>query len=952
MTSKLNNFQESIRQEIVDALTSAPHNGQKSGQRVDKIVCIHCDQPEAWTHVADPFTVHCNRKNKCQHGSTHVKAYAPALFEDFAKKSPPTKKDPTATATAYLQSRGLNTDLITSQYGQGKIAGFHTVAITPEWSKLAWHRLIGKEGKNKGKWDAGAKYGGKAYTTSNDFSAANEIWIVEGAVNLWTLEQVGFRGAATMGTGNVPTELYESINKSIPIILAFDADRAGEIATAKNKEKLKEIGFGDVKIAMAPDGQDWNDLLTRGALAPERLSTTIADARFRGRLFEAANPKEYMRILYEWRGYGSNEFSRVFSFHYSLYHGSKDNDDFKVEELADARIKAPYKVIAENGDHSLVVVVETPDKAISIDVPAEIMTGTKFHELVLRKTGRLIPDQKQPLRKLFKYLRAGAKAEIRDTDAIGYDSKSRWFLFRHGAYDVSGKVIKPEEGGEYRYRGHRYLRGLPFKDAILEIDEAPLQPSQFVRLVAKAFGGKGMLALGFWVSSTYSTQIFNYYHKFPFLSMYGENKTGKSTFSRILNRAFNFADTEGFGINKSTSVKAIERTLSQFSSMCLPLAEWTDQSKFTEEHTLNLYSRLPLYSIAARTQDKTVLDFPFRCSIAFVMNNDPFSRAETKERVVSMRFRQSDNSAETLSALKQLQRMPKAKLATIGDQLLKNRQNWEATDSNGRAIIVNKTEALCEWMLQQDVNNERVVENHCVPLAAFEMFLELHCKDIPSTERDALLETAKFYALGISRDKAENAITELAEADTMLSIAFELKDDEDAKWVKWNAKTRRLHISLKGYIEDHVKQVQNRTTLKEECKRHRNYVKTDQARVKSGSTRCHIFEFPPDTIIGGQDSADVEPPAQSPPQHMSPPPMAPVEDIDAAVAVYRDVQYTHEGSHLMLSQFRALCIKKYPEVFNIRKFDDFTSNQKFQNRFSVDLKTTLVSIKEDKNKDV
>jgi hypothetical protein len=334
------------------------------------------------------------------------------------------------------------------------------------------------------------------------------------------------------------------------------------------------------------------------------------------------------------------------------------------------------------------------------------------------------------------------------------------------------------------------------------------------------------------------------------------------------------------------------------------------------------------------------------------MNNDPFSRAETKERVVSMRFRQSDNSAETLSALKQLQRMPKAKLATIGDQLLKNRQNWEATDSNGRAIIVNKTEALCEWMLQQDVNNERVVENHCVPLAAFEMFLELHCKDIPSTERDALLETAKFYALGISRDKAENAITELAEADTMLSIAFELKDDEDAKWVKWNAKTRRLHISLKGYIEDHVKQVQNRTTLKEECKRHRNYVKTDQARVKSGSTRCHIFEFPPDTIIGGQDSADVEPPAQSPPQHMSPPPMAPVEDIDAAVAVYRDVQYTHEGSHLMLSQFRALCIKKYPEVFNIRKFDDFTSNQKFQNRFSVDLKTTLVSIKEDKNKDV
>ena len=62
----------------------------------------------------------------------------------------------------------------------------------------------------------------------------------------------------------------------------------------------------------------------------------------------------------------------------------------------------------------------------------------------------------------------------------------------------------------------------------------------------------------------------------------------------------------------------------------------------------------------------------------FVMNSEPFTKAEVKERVVSVRFRQSDNDSETLEAMKGLKAIPRAKLATIGDQLLKDRQKWEA----------------------------------------------------------------------------------------------------------------------------------------------------------------------------------------------------------------------------------------------------------------------------------
>ena len=62
--------------------------------------------------------------------------------------------------------------------GRG-VDGFDTVSVNPSWSKdKAWHRCIGRQSKGKVKWDTGAKYAGKAYTTDQDFLKADEIWIV------------------------------------------------------------------------------------------------------------------------------------------------------------------------------------------------------------------------------------------------------------------------------------------------------------------------------------------------------------------------------------------------------------------------------------------------------------------------------------------------------------------------------------------------------------------------------------------------------------------------------------------------------------------------------------------------------------------------------------------------------------------------------------------------------
>ena len=52
--------------------------GRVSGSNITRIVCPSCGKPEAWTKVADPVTIQCNRGNHCG-VRTYAKTFAPHL---------------------------------------------------------------------------------------------------------------------------------------------------------------------------------------------------------------------------------------------------------------------------------------------------------------------------------------------------------------------------------------------------------------------------------------------------------------------------------------------------------------------------------------------------------------------------------------------------------------------------------------------------------------------------------------------------------------------------------------------------------------------------------------------------------------------------------------------------------------------------------------------------------
>ena len=297
-----NSYYESIREDLIAHLQGM--GGRVSGSNITKIVCPSCGKPEAWTKVADPATIHCNRGNHCG-VRTHAKTFAPHLFGNWEKRHPPSKKDPKATARAYLKSRSLDPDKFGFEQGTRKEQGktITTVAFQCPWTDRRWHRLLdipkGIEGKTR--WDKGEGEGYQGQAWANgEIDPKKELWITEGIFEVLSLQQgADLQAAATFSASHIPSKFYESLDRSQKIVIALNSDRAGQEGTEKNIQTLQELGFKDVVAAQPPYGKDWNDLLVAGAFDEEKREQTIEKALWSGRLLRAESFKEYREIYEE-----------------------------------------------------------------------------------------------------------------------------------------------------------------------------------------------------------------------------------------------------------------------------------------------------------------------------------------------------------------------------------------------------------------------------------------------------------------------------------------------------------------------------------------------------------------------------------------------------------------------------------------------------------------------------
>ena len=717
--------------------------GQVSGENITKIICPSCEKPEAWTKVADPATIHCNRGNHCG-VRTHAKTFASHLFGNWEKRHPPSKKDPKATARAYLKSRSLDPDKFEFEQGTWKEQGktITTVAFQCPWTDRRWHRLLdipkGIEGKTR--WDKGEGegYQGQAWT-NGEIDPKKELWITEGIFEVLSLQQgADLQAAATFSASHIPKQFYESLERSQKIVIALNSDRAGQEGAEKNIQTLQELGFKDVVASQPPYGKDWNDLLVAGAFDEEKREQTIEKALWSGRLLRAESFKEYREIYEEnYKGEDGHYHGLLEYRGETWFCGTKtlkEELESTQTKVCDATVRRAFTQLVEereyNAEHRYFLRINPVGRTTRIieASAAELVNGNQARIMLKQRADVLLLDSSTPIiNALVTRLEREKSPVVRMVDRLGYDKKSDCWLFGRFLYTSQGKRV---EANEFGYFDQQEVRSKTSESVSNKLRLADLKNT--IGLLHRIYGNAGVYALSYYVAALLKHEFMGEYLAFPYMSCVGPKGAGKTTLIYFLNNCF-FQNWEGIVAAKNTTPKALARKLYHRSSLVTPYLESNRALINIDENSLlNAYQGGSLYDRAANSNDADTVSLPFDAALAFVQNVEPFRSGPLKERVITLSFKNAEDGGVTeasIKAMSEMKRLDAAARAGIGHRIF---QNIQAI----RDKIFNSLEENISGLREGGISSPRVAYHYAILLSTCEALLEV--AGIGETEAESL----------------------------------------------------------------------------------------------------------------------------------------------------------------------------------------------------------------------
>jgi hypothetical protein len=828
------NFNQNLINKICERLQTDNPKFKISGAYINGLKCPACGKIDGFAHADNPMAILCHRNNECGI-NTPVKDIYPDLWRDLTKDYPPTPSNPTATARAYLESRGLNPDLI--EFKQGKIYDRDTKkeyqSLVIEFDGVKFERLIDYSGKDKNRLNA---YKGKVFETNGALNPdCEKVFVVEGVINALSLEQCGYPAIATYSSGSIPKEWYES-NQHKQFVLAFDNDNAGIKGIQKTIDCFKELGITHYSIALTPRGKDWNDLLVGNQLN----ATTLEKSYWQGRLSFAKSALNYFEIYRE----RYEKSTLIFEFEHWTYKGylspvKVDGETIfepNVKPLIDCTVKLLHSVIDDSLDDKqrmehYIELESIREGKGRIRLDATELTRLDSFKTAMQNHRQLFYGNSDDLTNFASYLfnQKPKPPKIRALSTIGYDEKSGGFYFPKFMYDIDGRRI--DANAEKFFSNANIKPFMSSSDTVINrIDDIDL--TKFITDLHGAYGNKGLIALGYYVSSLFSHDIFEHYGFFPFLSLYGSPHAGKSFISRLLNRCL-FVDSEGQTMTASNTAKGELRKISQKSSLVCALLEGRkDKSRFDYDSILPLYNRNALYSRATTSQDNRTHDLPLKAAMSFVWNHECFTLKAAKERVISLHFADSDLTEATGKAWIELNNYSPEQLAGVGHYLLTNRKFFE------NKLI--KSCQLCAMTLKSNgINVTRIAENHAIALAGIATLLEsLKIESVAGV--DDVIDDLVNYTIERAKDKLETAKSESHLADYFFESIEHLTTTDG---VATNANNELvIHLpKVLAHLQQNNNGFNNKAELISELKRHDRFIGVKTS--KCFNKPCDAYHF-------------------------------------------------------------------------------------------------------------
>ncbi len=859
-----------------------------------------------YANAENPWVVTCGR-GSCG-AQYHVKDLFSDLFDDWSKRHPPTKEEPTASAIAYLSfNRGFDLALIKGWFSQenywdrARDIGSATVRFEmPEGGY--WERLIDRPnrfGGMKARFKPGWSYKGKCWVPPClDLLEVDELWIVEGVFDAIALLHHGIAAVAMMSSAPFPDKFLQDLASqragNLPkLVWALDNEPSARSGIRKYSPRAKAMGYECSAAQIPQNGRkvDWNDLHLRWSVIDdetkrkERIERDLKEARHYGDLLLAENASEYALLMYTWRE--KAEFP--FTFDNRLYWFKLDLDKYnKARQALEDSERQEDRLLTENQrrDRALQLaggVVELANCAFQalyyqrnlvtdeswyyfrIDFPhdggtvkstftaAQVAAAGEFKKRLLHvATGAMYTGSGGQLDHIMRKQLYALKT-VETIDYMGYSKEHQAYVF--GDIAVRGGQVYQANDEDFFEMGTTRLKTLQRSISLHIETRASHYTDSWLNRLWLCFGAKGLLVLTFWLGSHLAEQIRLAQKSYPFLELTGEAGAGKTTLINLVWKLFGRPDDEGKDPSKMTTAGR-RRWLSQVSNQPAVLLEadrndptaastGRPQKAYDWDELKPLFNGGNLGVTGVKTAGNETHEPPFRGTIVISQNASVSAHEAIMTRLVKVWLCRPEATPASRQAAAELEQMQVEQLSYFMVKVMTQEQ--QLMECFLQAYPAHET--LLRGI--KDLRVERIIKCHAQLMALVDCLAQL----CPLTQqqinacRQELVEMALERQSSISADHP--AVAQFWE------VYDYLESERDDGMVNHSRDEQLIAINLNEFVRlagEHRQELASaselRRLLPESRSRKFVNVKAVNSRIRERQNhRAHAFDNPKPTTV-------------------------------------------------------------------------------------------------------
>lgn len=703
-----------------------------NGRTISRLICPECGDREAWAYSANgdraPLAICCNRLDNCG-ARTPVFSLFPELRTNVERDFKPTKEDPHLPARAYLSTRGINKALAGLEFEYRRdVRGLGTGAVmfpivTPDGKPAMNGRLFSPprgEGKTH---NQGSTSGAYWRHPGIEYDRGRETFVVEGIVDALSLIEAGFQAVAVLAAGQPPDKIDLS---AFPVLtLAFDSDKAGARAF-----RIWRKAYPSAGMVAPPFGSDWNDLLSKhGADLGKVITDNRAKYEHVARLITAETGAAYAEEWIEFHETPPGLYELGGEYWYCGKVGKKGglDDENPPRRVGNFTARTEQVIVDESTDDRpeyrfRVKLIPTDGKPKVATFAAADLTGETAIRGALLARGRVLWEGgRGESLALARRITTAAVPEIRELANVGYDTATGAWINGQYMVDAAGRYHEPGPDRIFQLSRNTYLRA-PAGQYITPSKAPDSVAVDAYRAAVGAWGDNARAAFGWMAAAWFFKDIIDGIGFFPFMSLYGDPATGKTSLLQTMNacQGQTGEGAEGLPLSRTNTAKGTLRTLGKRSGLFQGLIEDDDQGKSKFDYRgfmLPAYNGNCLQTRAAKTNDLTTTSIPMKSAVLFAQNVEPFSDRPQRERVISLRFKKSDLTETTRAGFVRLRAIPKDDVSRFFPVIMKHhpeiRKRWRAEFDRAAGDLSN------------EVVDARIRENHAIVLAFHRILIDV-----------------------------------------------------------------------------------------------------------------------------------------------------------------------------------------------------------------------------------